>query len=146
MKKHPVAIKSGKIIYFAPGVFTGYRQHGYWVYKSMVASALNILLPDPLVKTKAPAGMEISLTAQAKPKRIMVHLVNYQPQRRHTGIEYIETLWPVKDIEIAVRTSRKPAQVYLAPEEKEIPFACTDGYTSFVVPEVSSHQIVVLEY
>ncbi|MFH0796287.1 MAG: alpha-amylase family protein [Candidatus Omnitrophota bacterium] len=146
MKKYPVAIKSGNIIYFAPELFTGYRQHGYWVYKSMVASALNVLLPDPLVKTRAPAGMEISLTAQANPKRIMVHLVNYQPQRRHTEIEYIETLWPVKDIEVAVRTAKKPAQVYLTPQKNRVPFVFNKGYTSFVVPEVSSHRIVVLEW
>lgn len=144
--EYPAAVQAGKIIYFAPEIFTGYLKHGYLVYKKIVANALRILLPDPLLKAVAPAAMEISLTRQEKPERTMVHLVNYQPQRRHAEVEYIEYLWPVREIKISVRMKKKPVRIYLAPEKESLPFVFNAGYADFVVPEVTSHQIICLEF
>jgi len=143
--KNPLAAQNGRVIYFAPEIFTGYRRHAYPVYKTLVANTLNLLLPEPMVRWEAPAAMEISLTKQRKPVRTNVHLVNYQTQRRHAEIEYIEKIWPAKDIKLSIRTGKKPGRVYLVPEKTGLAFNFADGYTSFVVPEVFSHRIVAIE-
>jgi hypothetical protein len=158
---YPVVTQSGSVIYIAAEIFNGYLRDAYHVYKRIVDAALNRILPEPLLKCKAPASMEISLTSQKKGARLMAHLVNYQPQRRHTqnsmlmnaersepvaDIEYIESTWPTKDIELAIRSAKPPQRVYLAPQNTDLHFSTRAGYATFIVPEVASHQVVALEY
>ena len=102
-----------------------------------------MLLKEPLVWADAPASMEIDVLRQKG--RLVVHLVNFQPQRRHGIMEYIETIYPVRDVLLHIRTKKKPSRVYLAPQEQEIPFEMLGNYAIASVPEVKGHQMVVLE-
>ncbi|HBC86282.1 MAG TPA: hypothetical protein DCZ94_04935 [Lentisphaeria bacterium] len=143
--KNPIAVVKGNIAYIAPNIFLAYREHAFPLYKSIFSFILDKLLAEPLVKAKAPSAMEISLNKQKNPARIVAHMVNFQPQRRHTNVEWIEELYPVKDIALGVRTGFTPARVYLAPEKKGIPFKMSGGYCQVAVPEVKAHQMVVFE-
>ena len=144
---HPVAVLKGRVAYIAPAVFTGYREHAYPVYKALVARLLERLLPNPRVRAQAPAAMEISVNRQrrAKPERLVAHLVNFQPQRRHINVEWIENIYPVRDVALSVRTGRKPTAVYLAPERVGLDFIQRGDYCDVVVPEVKAHALVVFE-
>ena len=142
---YPVVVIKGRTAYISAEVFKAYRNHSYSLYKSIVARVLEQVLPQPLVKTHAPSAMEISVNRQAKPKRLVVHLVNFQPQRRHINVEWIEELYPVKDIPLAVRTPRRPKSVYLAPSGVSLPFTMEGDYCHLVVPEVKAHTIVAFE-
>jgi hypothetical protein len=142
---HPVAVMKGAVGYLAPAVFTAYRWHAYPVYKAAVARLLEKLLPDPLVRTGAPSAMEISVHRQGKPQRMIAHLVNFQPQRRHIDVEWIEELYPVRDIRLSLRTGGKPTRVYAAPEEATLSFQMNGPYCEVTVPEVRAHQMVVFD-
>jgi hypothetical protein len=89
--------------------------------------------------------MEISVNRQAKEKRLVAHLVNFQPQRRHIHVEWIEELYPVRDIPLAVRTGKKPTKVTLAPSGEGLIFTMNGDYCQVVVPEVKAHQMVAFE-
>ncbi|MGD0088747.1 MAG: alpha-amylase family protein [Planctomycetota bacterium] len=141
----PVAVAKGSVAYLAPAVFKAYREHAYPVYKAIVARLLERLLPEPLVRVNAPSAMEVSVNRQAETKRLVVHLVNFQPQRRHANVEWIEELYPVRDIALALRTGKEPSAVYLAPQKTPLPFRMKGGYCEVTVPEVKAHQMVVLE-
>lgn len=143
--KYPVAVIKGQVAYLAPAVFLGYREHAYPVYKHMVGRMLEMLLPEPMVKAKLPSAMEVSVNRQDKPRRWIVHLVNFQPQRRHVNVEWIEELYPVRDIQLSVRTENSPGKVYLAPGIKSLPFNMNGPYCEVLVPEVKAHQMVVFE-
>jgi len=143
--KNPVAVLKGRMAYIAPAIFSNYREHAYPVYKTLVARLLEHLLPAPLVRTRAPSAMEISVNRQTSPKRLVVHLINFQPQRRHTKVEWIEDIYPVRDIALAVRTVKKPSAVYLAPDRIGLGYAMQGEYCNVVVPEVKAHAMVVLE-
>jgi hypothetical protein len=145
LTSHPIFVQKGKHGYLSPAIFTGYRQHAVPLYKEVVRRALETLLPEPLVLAKAPSSMEISLHRQTKPKRLVVHLVNFQPQRRHVDVEWIDELYPVRDIALRVRTAREPSAVYLAPSRRELPFVMNGKYAELTVPEVHAHELVVLE-
>ena len=143
---HPLAVQQGRVVYLAAPLFSGYREHGYIAYKRLVANALALLLPTPILRAHAPSSMEISLTAQAADNRVIAHLVSYQPQRRQTAIEYIDEAWPVPNVQLALRADRTPRQVYLAPGGEALPFRVEGGYVEVTVPEVISHGMVVFEY
>jgi len=96
-----------------------------------------------LVRTSAPPSSEVSLTKQGN--RIIAHIVNFQPQRRGKGAEYIEEAYPIVNISLEVRTEKEPKSVYLAPSKRTLEFGFKEGYVSCVVPEVLAHQIVVFE-
>jgi len=142
---YPVVVVKGRAAYIAAEVFKAYRNHSYSLYKSIVARVLDRMLPQPLVKTHAPSAMEISVNRQAKQKRLVAHLVNFQPQRRHIEVEWIEELYPVRDIPLSVRTGKTPLAVTLAPSGEAVPFTMKGDYCELVVPEVTAHQMVVFE-
>ncbi len=142
---YPVVVVKGRAAYISASVFTAYRNHAYSLYKSIVARVLEQMLPQPLVKSQAPSAMEISVNRQAKEKRLVAHLVNFQPQRRHIQVEWIEELYPVRDISLAVRTGKRPTAVYLAPSGEPVPFTMEEGYCRLVVPEVKAHTLVAFE-
>lgn len=141
----PIATLKGGVAYLAPAVFKAYREHAYPLYKTIVARVLERLLPEPLVRVTAPAAMEVSVNRQAKPARLVAHLVNFQPQRRHVNVEWIEELYPVRDIALAVRTGQAPRRVVLAPQGTALPFRMAGAYCAVTVPEVRHHQMVSFE-
>jgi len=142
---YPVAVVKGRAAYISAEVFTAYRKHAYSLYKSLVARVLEQVLPHPLVKTHAPSAMEVSINRQAKPKRLVAHLVNFQPQRQHVQEEWIEELYPVRDIPLAVRTGKRPTTVYQVPSGRALPFTMDGEYCRVVVPEVKAHEMVAFE-
>ena len=142
---YPVVVVKGRVAYISTEVFKAYRNHAYSLYKSIVARVLEQVFPQPLVKTHAPSAMEIPVNRQAKPKRLVAHLVNFQPQRRHIAVEWIEELYPVQDIPLSVRVGKRPASVYLAPSGEALPFTMEGEYCRLVVPEVKAHLLVVFE-
>jgi len=142
---YPVAVIKGRAAYVSAAVFTAYRNHAYSLYKSIVARVLEQVLPEPIVKSHAPSAMEISVNRQANSKRLVVHLVNFQPQRRHINVEWIEELYPVRAIPLAVRTGKRPSSVYLVPSGEPLPFTMEGEYCHVVVPEVRAHMMVALE-
>ncbi len=141
----PLVVTKGPVAYIAGAVFRAYREHSYGLYKTIVSRLLDQLLPEPRVRVQAPAAMEVSVNYQKLQRRMIVHLVNFQPQRRHIGVEWIEEIYPVRDIALAVRTKTRPTTVTLAPTGQTLPFTMTDGYCHLKVPEVKAHMLVVLE-
>jgi hypothetical protein len=142
---HPVAVVKGRMAYISTELFKAYRKHAYSLYKGVLEQVLNHALPEPLVRAHAPSAMEISVNRQAKPRRLVAHLVNFQPQRRHIHVEWIEELYPVREIPLAVRTGRKPTAVTLAPSGETLPFRMDGAYCHLVVPEVKAHQMIAFE-
>jgi hypothetical protein len=145
----PVAVLSAdnRIAYLAPAVFQGYREDAFYVYKEMIARLLNKLLPEPLIRPGAnvPAAMEISVLRQKAEDRWIVHLVNFQPQRRTAANEFIENAVPVNNVRFALRTGSAPSRVYLAPSGESLDVRQEGIYCHVTVPTVLTQQIVVVE-
>lgn len=116
---YPAVTKSGKIIYIYAPIFKAYFEHGYFVYKKIVENCIDTILREKFVITNAPSS-EVSLTKQGD--RIVAHIVNFQPQRRGRGTEYIEEGYPLRELELKVRTETRPRRVYLAPKKEILEF------------------------
>ena len=71
------------------------------------------LLPEPLIRVKAPAMAEATVMRQGK--RTIVHMLHYCPQRRTPTLDIVEDVVPFFDVEISLKTDREPGRVYTGP-------------------------------
>ena len=146
---HPVAVVSGdqKTAYVYAGLFKGYREDGFYLYKNIASRLLDTLLPEPLVRPGAnvPAAMEIAVLRQDAENRLVVHLVNFQPQRRTAANEFLEDAVPLRDVSFALRTETAPTRVFLAPSGEELLFRQDGIYCHVTVPSVVIAQSVVFD-
>ncbi len=143
--EYPAIVRTGNLIYFVHPVFGMYQRHGAKVYKQLVLNTLNLLVKDKMVKTNAPTTAHITVNHQEIKNRYVMHILHYIPERRANGIDTIEDVIPLNDVECAVKLGEKVSKVYMAPSGEEIDFKELDGYVSITIPRVDGHQMVVFE-
>ncbi|WP_127490592.1 beta-galactosidase trimerization domain-containing protein [Paenibacillus glycanilyticus] len=142
----PGMVESGSGIYIAWNVFEDYAKKGSLILKEAVLYALDRLLPDKTLQTSLPAQGIVTLQEQKERNRLVNHLLYASPVRRGDGVEVIEDIIPLYNVQVSVRTARPVKQVYLAPQMTPLPFSSNDGAVAYTVPELQCHQMVVMDY
>lgn len=143
----PGMVESPHGIYIAWNVFEDYATKGSLTLKETVVHALNRLLPEKSLRTNLPAQSVVTLMQQPGESRYVNHLLYASPVKRGEGVEVIEDLVPLYDIEVSVRLPAEPKRVYLAPEGEDLPFQW-DGEASrasYTLPKLLCHQMIVLD-
>jgi hypothetical protein len=138
------------VAYVSHPIFRAYQLHGYPVYRQIVAALLQRLVPEPLVRANLPTTAEVTLLRQAadgeaRPERLVCHILHYVPQRRTPDLDLVEDLLPLHDLALAVRTGWTPRAAYLAPEQADLQVVMEGAYAQIRLPRVDGHAIVVLE-
>jgi hypothetical protein len=133
----------GNVAYLCGPFFRDYQREGDTSYRRVIGNALDLLLPQRLLVVDAPPSVEATVTRQAG--RIIVHLVNYQPNRRGAHVEVIEEVAPLRDVRVRLRLTRAPSRVYIAPDEQELAVDYAEGRATVTVPIVHEHGMVVFE-
>lgn len=142
----PGMVESPSGIYFAWNLFTDYATKGSLVLKECLLYALNRLLPDKTLATTLPAQGVVTLMEQPDQHRYVNHLLYASPVKRGNGVEVIEDILPLYDIEVALRLPAPAKRVYLAPQMQELPFESRGGTTiAYTVPKLECHQMVVVD-
>jgi hypothetical protein len=139
----PAVTWHGNIAYFYGALFQAYQKEGDSIYRRVVGNMLDLLLPRRLLTTNAPSSTEVTVTRQGD--RHIVHLVNYQPNRRGGHVEVIEEVVPMRDVKVGLRLSNAPTAVYTAPDRKPLQADYYEGVATVTVPEVREHGMVVFE-
>lgn len=143
---YPVGVLSAdkKVGYLYGAMFAGYKEDSFFVYKEVLSRMIEQLLPKPLIipGKNCPAALEISLLRQKIENRMIVHLINFQPQRRTSSSEYIESVTPIHNVEFSVRTGNSPYRALLAPEGTPLSFKQEGDYCRLVIPVLEGHQAV----
>jgi Hypothetical glycosyl hydrolase 6 len=140
---YAAAVQRKNVGYIPFMVFDGYANHGNLSCRWLVEKLLDRLLPEPLIRVKAPVMAEASVTRQGR--RMIVHLLHYCPQRRTPTLDIVEDVVPLLNVEVSLKTPRKPVRVYLAPQRKPLEFVHAGGRTRVVVPRIDGHAMVVFE-
>lgn len=131
-------------IYIAWNIFADYAQSGELHLKQMAIFALDRLLDSAkTLKTNLPAQGIVTLMKQSD--RLICHLLYASPVKRGNGIEVIEDIVPIYNVELAIKTDRKINKVYLAPQKEDIDFTYDNGYISVKLAKIECHQMVVFE-
>jgi hypothetical protein len=142
----PAVVRKGNAIYFAHPIFGQYHRNAPRWCKLLLFNALDLLLPDPLIRHHGPSTLVATINEQAAQKRWIVHLLHYIPERRGEDFDVIEDVIPLHDLTLSVAVPRPVAAVRMAPAGEEIPFAEIDGRVNFTLPRVEGHQMVVLAF
>lgn len=139
---YPGVLRAGKVIYFIHPIFTQYRERAPKWVKTLFLSAVDQLLPRPLLKIQAPSTLLACLNEQSNLNRRILHLLHYIPERRGLEFDTLEDVIPLHEIAVAVRSEQPTRRVALVPQGMEIAFEQVDGYTHFVIPKIDGHQMV----
>jgi hypothetical protein len=140
---YPAAIRKGKIIYFAHPVFTNYRNKGQQLARDYVWNVIASVHGRLDVEVGLPSMGRVSLLRREAEKRSVLHLLYAVPITRGQGIQVIEDVVPLFDVPVSIRGAA--SRVSLAPSGEELPFEQVDGRIEFRVPELTLHQMVVLD-
>ena len=138
------AVVKGNVAYIGWNIFEDYATKGELVVKELALKAIDLLLGDErTVKVTLPDRGVVTVTQQEERK--IVHLLFAHTTVRGKGIEVIEDAVPLHHVQAAVKAEKAPERVYLAPQGTDIPFAYENDRVTFTVPEMSLHQMVVVE-
>lgn len=134
-------------IYIAWEMFEDYAAKGSLAAKETVAHALRLLLPSPTIETDLPAQGIVTLQDQKGDRRCVQHTLYASPVRRGEGVEVIEDIVPLSDVQVKLRLPGKAiSRVYLAPEGTELPVDKDGDTVSYTIGRLHGHQMVVLDY
>ena len=146
-KAGPAIVRNGRAIYFSHPVFTQYNANAPLWCKKLLLNALDLLLPEPLIRLDAPSST-IATVNEQRPggkRRWVVHLLHYVPERRGTAFDVIEDVLPVHDVKVSVRVPKKVRSVERVPDGGALDFQVAGGRVEFVLPKLEGHQMIALD-
>jgi len=136
------AVRRGDVIYFAHPIFRQYHRNAPRWCKQLLLNALDMLLPDPLLRHGGPTGMLTALNEQSDQRRLVLHLLHYVPERRGQDFDVIEDVLPLYDVDVSLKLPGQVAGVRCVPDGVTLTFDEAKGRLNFTVPKVEGHQIV----
>ncbi len=143
----PGMVENENGIYIAWNVFEDYAVKGSLILKEVVTYALDRLLEGKkTIETNLPAQGIIALNRQKNKDRYVTHLLYAAPVKRGEGIEIIEDINPLYNIDVKLNIPVKAKKLYLAPSMQEISFKQDGNLIEYTVPEIECHQMVVIDY
>jgi len=141
---YPGIVKNGNAIYFAHPIFAQYDKDAPRWCKKLLLNALDMLLPEPLIRLEAPTTTIATVNEQSSENRWVVHLLNYIPERRGQDFDIIEDVIPIFDIKVSVKAPGSVKEVTCVPQNETLEFQQKDGYVQFILPKLEGHQMIAL--
>ena len=135
-------------IYISWAIFEDYATKGSLICKEVVKYAVDTLLGDKKTfRSNMPSGGVVTLMKQPNNNRYINHLLYASPVKRGNGVEIIEDLIPLYNIDAELIIPEKIKRVYDAKTKDEIKFTQSDdGKIKYKADEINCNKIVVLEY
>ena len=109
--------------------------------RSRVRAIVGELFPAPLVTVRSSPYVDVSV--RKHDGKLQVHLVNTSGDHRNTPI--LDSIPPVKSIEVSIRLSEKPSRIVLQPEGKTIHFKYKGGMATCRIPSLEIYDILEIE-
>ena len=113
---YPAAIATANTLLFSHPLFTQYRQNAPGWVKQIIANAIDMLLPDRLVKHDGPSYLTVQVLDQPEQSRTCVHLLSYIPVRKSASIDIIEERTAACDVTLTLNLPKDFTQATLVPD------------------------------
>jgi hypothetical protein len=146
VKGGPAVVQNGRVIYFSHAIFSQYQKNAPIWCRQLFLNALQLLLPEPMVKMSAPSSALATLNEQPQQSRYILHLLNYIPERRGEDFDTIEEVIPLYNVVVSLKVNKTVRKVMCVPELRTLDFSRREARIEFIVPELDGHQMVSLEY
>lgn len=139
-------IKNNCCIYFAHPIFTQYNRNAPRWCKQLFTNALDILLPERILKHSGPSTVLTAINEQKTENRWILHMLHYIPERRSIDIDIIEDVIPIYNISLSIKVPKKVQEVICVPEGCKVDFSMEGNQVEFILPEVNGHQMVAIKF
>ena len=139
-------MRNGRTIYFSHPILSQYERNAPRWCKALFLNALDLLLPQPLVRHDGPTTMQVTVNEQHRENRWVLHLLHYIPERRGQDFDVLEDVIPLHDVRLSVRVPEKVEEVARVPENKPLGFEQKDGRVELVLPRLDGHQMIALDF
>lgn len=143
---YPGITQNVRAIYFAHPIFTQYNRNAPRWCKQLLLNAIEILLPEPLVRLQAPTTTIATINEQSGENRWILHLLNYIPERRGQDFDVMEDVIPIFNVKASVKMPKDIKSVVCVPENEMLTFEKRDGRTEFVLPKLEGHRMIALSF
>ncbi len=132
----------GNVCHISFEVFNAYNKSASYPHKALVKQCLDILLPEPLIKTEG-VPSTARVTATGCEDYVLVHTKVTYPELRG-DISVVEEEGVLEEgKQVFVKGSFKDA--YTLPDKKKLDIQTKDGYTQITLPRIVGYQMVCLE-
>ncbi|MFZ2656037.1 MAG: alpha-L-fucosidase [Victivallales bacterium] len=143
VSSYVAAVRKGRVVTCSFPVFKIYGAHGNVASRHLIGKMLELILPEPLIRSSAPSFVEITVNRQ--PSRTIVHLLGYAPVRRTPNLDIVEEASLVRDLAVSLRLPNAPRKVTLQPDGEPVSFTYRKGRAELVLPELNGHAMIVFE-
>ena len=141
--EYPFLSCNGTVAHFSCNIFSGYKEFAAASLREALSDALDMLLPDRLVKTGELANfVRVYLTRQPNGREVL-HLTAHIPEKRTDNCEVIEDDLTILPSVISVKTEKNTA--YLEPEHKLLAAERSGEYLKINLEQVTGYATVALE-
>ena len=131
----------GAVIYCGRPLFGEYAESARRIHKQVLLNCIARLLDKPRIGgNNLPSTAQVTVRSQGDD--LIVHLLHYVHQRRGKGLDVVEDVIPLHDVEMSVRSEQRPSAVQLVPEGESVAWEYVDGYVCFQLSKVEGYQIV----
>ncbi len=135
---YPAAVRHGNVLVFAHPLFTQYRDCAPGWVKKIVGNAMDLLLPERLVRHDGPSTLTVSLLAQPNKNRVCAHILSYVPVRKSATIDIIEERTPVYNLTLTLGLPQGITEAWLVPEGRRL---AVEG-SRITIPKVDGYAVV----
>lgn len=132
---YPTAALANGVLLFAHPLFAQYRDCAPGWVKQIVKNALDLLLPERLVRHDGASTVTVSLLDQPEHHRTCAHILSYIPVRKSATIDIVEERTQARDLRLTLHIPRGftrarlvPEGISLAVEGERVTVPCVDGY------------------
>ncbi len=138
----PAILLGEKVGYCAFPLFDDYITNGNRIYRDVFECLLKALLPEPTVCVTAPTCTELT-ARRAKDGGLLVHLLNYIPERRTKTIDIVDTRLPIYNTEISVADGHRYTVARAIRSGTEVPVTTgPDGRWHAVIPVIDGYDCI----
>jgi len=138
--------KKGNLVYFASPIACEYERWAPLWIKQLMLNAIDMLLPQPLLRHNGPSTLETGVMRQKAENRTIIHLLHYIPERRCHVFDVIEDVIPLYRVDVSLRTDKTVKAVKTAPQGEVLEFSVEGGRVNIHVPEINGHQMIAVEF
>lgn len=143
--EYPGAIQNGNIMYVSHELAGMYAAYGVTYHRRYFKWLLEKLYKAECVKVDMLSQGRVHLVRRKEDNQYVLHLMYASPVQRG-GVCILEDFPTIRDTKVELKVPETIRKIRLMPQNEEIPFEKTDAGYEMVVPEITAHQMVVVDY
>lgn len=138
-------VKKDNFIYFSHPIFKIYSvKSSIWV-KKLLFSSIDLLFSEKIIESDLPSTAIVTLNDQPAEKRLVLHVLNYIPERRGE-LDTIEDVIPLYNRRISILNIKGFKGVKIVPDNGLLTVKKDNDRVEFTIPCINGHQMVELNY